>query len=155
MPKALTDLVARFNFCVSIIFFLNAALKIPFVEAECCFLYVLNWRVPHILCLALCSVLRRMSKKCEPYCQRVHNSLQKMGMIHVWLLCDPVDYSPPGSSVQGLSQARILEWIVISFFKGSLWPRDQTCISCIGRQVLYYWATREGRRKWECIYKND
>ena len=46
-------------------------------------------------------------------------------------LCDPMDCSPPGSSVHGISQARILEWVVISFSKGSSQPRDQTCISCL------------------------
>ena len=39
-------------------------------------------------------------------------------------LCDPMDYSLPGSSVYGISQARILEWIAISFFRGSSRPRD-------------------------------
>ena len=39
-------------------------------------------------------------------------------------LLEPVDYSPPGSSVHGISQARILEWVVISFSKGSSQPRD-------------------------------
>ena len=63
----------------------------------------------------------------------------------VWL-CDPMDCSPPGSSVHGISQARILEWVAISFTKGSSWPRDQThisCVSCIGRQILYHWVTWE------------
>ena len=60
-------------------------------------------------------------------------------------LCDPVDCSLPGSSVPGISQARILEWVAISFSRGSSLPRDQTCISCIGRRVLYHWATREAR----------
>ena len=46
-------------------------------------------------------------------------------------LCDLLDCSPPGSSVHGISQARILEWVAISFSRGSSWPRDQTCISCI------------------------
>ena len=49
-------------------------------------------------------------------------------------------YSPPGSSVHGISQARILEWVAIIFSRGSSQPRDQTCISCIsciGGQVLY------------------
>ena len=45
--------------------------------------------------------------------------------------CNSVDCSPPGSSVHGISQARILEWVVISFSKGSSQPRDQTCISCL------------------------
>ena len=39
-------------------------------------------------------------------------------------LCDPMDYSPPGISVHGISEARILEWVVISFSRGSFWPRD-------------------------------
>ena len=39
-------------------------------------------------------------------------------------LCDPMDCSPPGSSVQGISQARVLEWIDISFSRGSSRPRD-------------------------------
>ena len=48
--------------------------------------------------------------------------------------------SPPGSSVLGISQARILEWVAISSSRGSSWPRDRTWVSCIGRQVLYHWA---------------
>ena len=43
---------------------------------------------------------------------------------------DPMDCSPPGSSVHGISQARILEWVVISFSRGSSRPRDQTWVSC-------------------------
>ena len=41
-------------------------------------------------------------------------------------LCHPMDYSLPGFSVHGISQARILEWVVISFSRGSSQPRDQT-----------------------------
>ena len=57
-------------------------------------------------------------------------------------LCDPMDCSPPGSSVHEISQARILEWVAVSFSGGSSRPKDQTSISCIGRQILYHWATR-------------
>ena len=46
-------------------------------------------------------------------------------------LCDPMDCSPPGSPVHGIFQARILEWIAISSSRGSSWPRDQTCVSCL------------------------
>ena len=46
-------------------------------------------------------------------------------------LCDPMDYSLPGSSVHGILQARILEWIAISFSRGCSWPRDWTWVSCI------------------------
>ena len=51
--------------------------------------------------------------------------------------------SPPGSSVYGISHARILEWVATSFSRRSPQPRDQNHISCIGRQILYHWATRE------------
>ena len=47
-------------------------------------------------------------------------------------LCNPMDCSLPGSSIQEISQARILEWVAISFFRGSFQPRDQACICCIG-----------------------
>ena len=58
-------------------------------------------------------------------------------------LCNPMDCSLPGSSVHGISETRILEWVSISFSRGSSWPRDWTHISCIGRWILYHWATRE------------
>ena len=61
-------------------------------------------------------------------------------------ICDPMDYSPPGFSVHGILQARILEWVAISFSKRPSRPRDQTRVSCIGRQILYHWATRESPR---------
>ena len=54
--------------------------------------------------------------------------------------------SPPGSSVHGILQARILEWVAIPFSRGFSWPRDQTHISCLGRQILYHRAT------WEATY---
>ena len=57
-----------------------------------------------------------------------------------------MDFSPPGSSVHGISQERILEWVAISFSRGSSWPWDWTCVSCIGRRGLYNWAT------WEAPY---
>ena len=46
-------------------------------------------------------------------------------------LCNPTDCSPQGSSVCGISQTRILEWVAISFSRGSSWPRDRTHISCV------------------------
>ena len=57
--------------------------------------------------------------------------------------CDPMDCSPPGSSVHGISQARILGWVAMPSSRGSSWPRDRTHISCIGRVSLYHWATCE------------
>ena len=61
-------------------------------------------------------------------------------------LCDPMDYSPPGSSIRVIFHARILEWVAISFSRGSSPPRDRTqvsCVSCIGRRVPYHCATWE------------
>ena len=48
-------------------------------------------------------------------------------------LCDPVDNSPPSSSVHGILQARILEWVVTPFSRGSSQPRDGTRVSCVSR----------------------
>ena len=61
---------------------------------------------------------------------------------HIWL-CDPMDYSPPGSSIRGILQARTLESVVMPSSRGSSWPRDWIQVSCTDRQILYFWATRE------------
>ena len=56
-------------------------------------------------------------------------------------LCNPLDCSPSRSSVHGISQARILQWVAISYSRGSSWHKDQTCspcVSCIGRRFLYH-----------------
>ena len=55
---------------------------------------------------------------------------------------------PPGSSVHGISQVRIQEWVAIFFPRESLRPRDQIHVSCIGRRILYCWAARE----YICLY---
>ena len=68
-------------------------------------------------------------------------------------LCDPMDWRPPGSSVHGILQARILEWVAISFSRGSSWPRDQTWVSYTGRQILYCWAIREAL--WKLMIVNS
>ena len=66
---------------------------------------------------------------------------------HVQLFCDSMDCSLAGSSVHGISQARILEWVAISSSRGSSWSRDWTHISCTGRQILYHWAIWEAHSK--------
>ena len=58
------------------------------------------------------------------------------------ILCNPMDCNLPGSSVHGIHQARILEWVAMSSSRGSSQPRGQThvsYVSCIGRWVLYDW----------------
>ena len=58
-------------------------------------------------------------------------------------LCDPMDCSPPACSVHGIFQARILEWIAISFSRGSSQPRNRTQVSCIAGRFFTNWAMRE------------
>ena len=58
-------------------------------------------------------------------------------------LCDPMDCSLPGFSIYGIFQARILEWVALSFARGSSWPRDQTRVSHISGRCFTIWATRE------------
>ena len=72
----------------------------------------------------------------------VHAKLIQLGLI----LCNPMDYSPLGSSVHGILQARILGWVAVLSSRGSSPPRDRTWvsyISCIGRQVFTTSATWE------------
>ena len=52
------------------------------------------------------------------------------------ILCNPMDCSPTGCSVHAIPQARILEWVAISFSRGSSWPRDQTQVSCIASRFI-------------------
>ena len=59
------------------------------------------------------------------------------------ILCEPVDCSPPSSSIHGILQARILEWTAIPFSRGSSWLRDQTRVSPIGGRFLTVWVTRK------------
>ena len=54
-----------------------------------------------------------------------------------------MDCSPPGSSVHGIIQARILEWIAVPFSRGSSWPRDWIHVFCIAGRFLTIWATKK------------
>ena len=60
-------------------------------------------------------------------------------------LCDPVDCSSPGSSIHGILQVRILEWVAISFSRGSSQPRDWTWVPRIAGRHFNLWATREAK----------
>ena len=65
-------------------------------------------------------------------------------------LCDPMDYSLRGSSIHGIFQARVLDWVTISFSRGSSWPRDQTQVSRIVGKMLYY-LRKPGQPKVEVL----
>ena len=60
-------------------------------------------------------------------------------------LCDPRACSPPDSSVHGILQARILEWVAIPFSRDSSWPRNWTWVYYIAGRFFTIWATRESR----------
>ena len=61
-------------------------------------------------------------------------------LSHAPHICEPLDCSSPGSFVHGIFQARILEWVTISLFRGSSQTRDWTHVSCIDRWILYHWV---------------
>ena len=64
-------------------------------------------------------------------------------------LCDPMNYSPPGSSALGIFQERILEWVAMPSSRGSSQPRDRTQVSCIAGRFFIIWAIREAL----CTYR--
>ena len=86
----------------------------------------------------------------EPLRRRKANHFILLCLVLVTQSCPTLhyhmDYSPPGSSVCEILQARILEWVAISFSRGSSWLRDQphvSCVSCLGRQILHHCTTWE------------
>ena len=82
-------------------------------------LFIYHFRVSHTFSCCCCCCL--VTKSCL-------------------ILCNAMDYSLPVSSVHGIFQSIILKRVVISFFRISSPPGDQTCISCTGRSILYLWA---------------
>ena len=63
------------------------------------------------------------------------------------ILCNLVDCSTPGSSMHGISQARILEWVTISFSGGSSQPRSRSQVSCIAGRFFTVWVTRDKNQR--------
>ena len=75
--------------------------------------------------------------------QKVRHDWATSLSSHVQLFRDPVDCSPPDSSVHGTYQVRILEWVATPFSMGSSWPRYQTWVSSIVVRFFTVWATCE------------
>ena len=73
-------------------------------------------------------------------CSCIHACLVTQSCL---TLFDLMDCSPPGSSVHGISQARILEWVALPFSKGSSRPRDRTPVFCITGRFFTVWAIRK------------
>ena len=91
---------------------------------------------------------------CCPVCGICHGVLCLVTKLCL-TLCDPMDCSPPGSSVLGIFQARILEWVAISSSRGSPWAKNQThvsFISCIGRWILHHCTTWDAHLLWQPQY---
>ena len=76
-------------------------------------------------------------------------------------LCDPMDCKLPGSSVHGILQARLLEWVATSFYRGSSWPRDQTWVFRTAGRLFTAWATSEAlyvnetSNKKNCLFETE
>ena len=71
------------------------------------------------------------------------------------ILCNPMNRSPPGSSVHGLLQARILEWVAMSSSRASSQPRDRTQVSCIAGGFFTIWPTREAHTVLSLTFKKS
>ena len=69
-------------------------------------------------------------------CLRLKKADENLAAQSCLTLCNPIDCSLPGSSVHGISQARIVERVSIPFSRGSSHPRDQTQVSCIAGKLL-------------------
>ena len=80
--------------------------------------------------------------KSYKYCIKSYVGACSVAKLHL-TLCNPIDCSLSGSSVHGILQTRVLEWIAMPSSRGSSQPRDQTCISCTTRGCFffYHWAT--------------
>ena len=95
------------------------------------FFFFFSWRVIALeCCVGFCHTSTWISHIC--ICLVAHLCLT---------FCSSMDCSPPGSSIHGISQARILEWVAILYSRGSSWPRYRTRVSCvsgIGRQIIHH-----------------
>ena len=82
---------------------------------------------------------------CEWEIKTLENSINHIAsscvLSCVQMFCDPTDCSPPGFSAHGISQARTLEWVAISFYRGSAWPRDQIHVSFVSTLAGQFFTT--------------
>ena len=95
---------------------------------------------------------RLTEKKKDKFLWKTHSGPPAQACVCVYsvtqscpTLCDPMDCSPPDSSVHGILQARIMEWVAMPSSRGSFQPRDWTHISCIASRFFTVWATREDK----------
>ena len=92
--------------------------------------------LPHTYCLA------GQYHRADTRPQKASPTTHQLGKVKVLVtqlcltLCSPMDCSPPGSSLHGISHPRILEWVAISFSRGSFPPRDRSCVSCLAGEFF-------------------
>ena len=91
------------------------------------------------------SLSSKMCISCWPYCLAEQGKGPALWLVTQACpaLCDPMNCSSPGSSVHGIFQAWILEWVAIPFSRGSSRPRHWTWVACIAGRSFTGWATRE------------
>ena len=105
------------------------------------------------VCMCVCMCICVCVCACVCVCVTSSSSIHLlMDMVHAWSVaqscpppCDPMDCSPPGSSVQEISQARILEWVAIPFSRGASWPRDWTHVSYVSALASGFFTTSTTR----------
>ena len=114
-------------FCLYVISFQNIKMA--------CHTWFSNTHQGPVLVSLACCLSRLMDLKCSTGCVLVSQSCLT--------LCNPMDCSSPGSSVHGILQANILEWVAIPFFRGSSQPRDWTRVSHTAGRFFTIRATKE------------
>ena len=97
-----------------------------------------NWEVKHLFVPKYFSV--------DFLKTRTRESYGKVKVLVAQLYATLCDCDPPGSSVHGISQTRVLEWVAIPFFRGSSLPRNWTRVSHIADRFFTSWATRNSLR---------
>ena len=98
--------------------------------------------------VAIIENIMEVSKKLKIELPFVHGKLFQLCPT----LCDPTDCSLPGSSVRGILQARILEWVAMPFPRGSSWPMDWTQVSCSAGRFFTVWVTHMTQQLHAWIY---
>ena len=116
-----------YSIIFTLVRYIRVRLGFPVLLTPVFILHDLNFGITGLILCQTCSLLS------NPLC------VCAQSLSRVQLFCDPMDCTLPGSSVHGIIQARILEWVEITSSRESSQPRDRACISCVscvGRQIL-------------------
>ena len=106
--------------------------KQHFVQIYVYFMYI------YYIYLSLMACRGPRSRMPMAFCNNMNKKVKVLVAQTCLTLFYPLDHSLPGSSVHGILQARILEWVAISFSRGSSWPRDQTWVPCKPSMISIY-----------------